>query len=168
MGWYPDPAGSGQERYWDGMQWTENLRPVVPAPTPQYGAGPQAAQQYGPYGQVNNGPQPNTWDVTTADGVPLASWWARVGASLIDSLILGFISGLVLTPFSQRITGALQRWALDVEEYVNRTNEIGRDFPNPLDPSYGLVQPMLISALISMAILFVYGCLLYTSDAADE
>lgn len=26
-GWYPDPSGSGQVRYWDGAQWTSRLRP---------------------------------------------------------------------------------------------------------------------------------------------
>jgi hypothetical protein len=24
-GWYPDPAGSAQQRYWDGTRWTEHL-----------------------------------------------------------------------------------------------------------------------------------------------
>lgn len=23
-GWYPDPASAGQQRYWDGQQWTEH------------------------------------------------------------------------------------------------------------------------------------------------
>lgn len=26
-GWYPDPQGSGQQRYWDGNQWTPHLNP---------------------------------------------------------------------------------------------------------------------------------------------
>lgn len=27
-GWYPDPAGSDQQRFWNGTAWTEQLRPV--------------------------------------------------------------------------------------------------------------------------------------------
>ncbi len=26
--WYADPAGSGGQRYWDGVQWTEQTRPA--------------------------------------------------------------------------------------------------------------------------------------------
>ena len=25
-GWYPDPGGGTQQRYWDGFRWTEHLR----------------------------------------------------------------------------------------------------------------------------------------------
>ena len=39
-GWYPDPTGAAQQRYWDGQQWTEALAaptvihvPVAAPPT---------------------------------------------------------------------------------------------------------------------------------------
>jgi hypothetical protein len=31
-GWYPDPDGSGGQRYWDGSIWTEHRSPAVGAP----------------------------------------------------------------------------------------------------------------------------------------
>ncbi len=34
-GWYPDPAGSGQVRWWDGAAWTDHLasaEQVTPEP----------------------------------------------------------------------------------------------------------------------------------------
>jgi len=33
-GWYPDPDGSGGQRYWDGSIWTEHRSPAVGAPEP--------------------------------------------------------------------------------------------------------------------------------------
>ena len=36
-GWYPDPAGSGQQRYWDGTQWAPN---AAPPPTRGRGRSP--------------------------------------------------------------------------------------------------------------------------------
>lgn len=41
-GWYPDPAGSPGQRWWNGTTWSESTQPV-PAPSP-YGA----AQPYTP------------------------------------------------------------------------------------------------------------------------
>jgi hypothetical protein len=34
-GWYPDPAGGGGQRYWDGAAWTEHTA-AAPAPQPYY------------------------------------------------------------------------------------------------------------------------------------
>ncbi|WP_307215542.1 DUF2510 domain-containing protein [Microbacterium sp. SORGH_AS_0888] len=39
-GWYDD--GQGQQRYWDGVRWTEHVAPL--APTPQAGAGQDSAK----------------------------------------------------------------------------------------------------------------------------
>ncbi|MFT7602324.1 MAG: hypothetical protein ACI8TP_005292 [Acidimicrobiales bacterium] len=34
-GWHPDPSTPGQERYWDGMQWSHDVRPIAsPADMP--------------------------------------------------------------------------------------------------------------------------------------
>jgi hypothetical protein len=33
-GWYPDPQGSGGQRYWDGFAWTEHHSPAVAPVTP--------------------------------------------------------------------------------------------------------------------------------------
>ena len=42
-GWYPDPSGTGGQRWWDGQQWTDQLQP------PQ-GYGQQQGYGYGARG----------------------------------------------------------------------------------------------------------------------
>lgn len=38
-GWYPDPEHPGQQRYWDGVAWTDARQPDVTAPPPPPGGG---------------------------------------------------------------------------------------------------------------------------------
>jgi uncharacterized Tic20 family protein len=33
-GWYPDPAGSGSYRYWDGSRWTDAVSSAIPPAGP--------------------------------------------------------------------------------------------------------------------------------------
>jgi len=50
-GWYPDPAGSPLQRWWDGSHWSETTQPA-PAANPY---APMQGQGYGatqPYGSV--------------------------------------------------------------------------------------------------------------------
>ncbi|HWE55620.1 MAG TPA: DUF2510 domain-containing protein [Acidimicrobiales bacterium] len=66
-GWHPDPANptSGAQRYWDGNQWTEQVRPAPVAP-PSYPPPPAASGSANyptydsppPYGQQPFGQQP--------------------------------------------------------------------------------------------------------------
>lgn len=49
-GWYPDPAGSPSQRWWNGSSWSESVQ-ERPAPSPYgspqpYGASPYGAQPY--------------------------------------------------------------------------------------------------------------------------
>ncbi|MCV7252399.1 DUF4352 domain-containing protein [Mycobacterium hackensackense] len=39
-GWYPDPDGTGGQRYWDGTAWTEHLTPAQAPPAPPVPAAP--------------------------------------------------------------------------------------------------------------------------------
>jgi Domain of unknown function (DUF4352)/Protein of unknown function (DUF2510) len=45
-GWYPDPDGSGGQRYWDGSAWTEHRSPATPEPAePIAAAEPPGSEQ---------------------------------------------------------------------------------------------------------------------------
>jgi uncharacterized RDD family membrane protein YckC len=98
-GWYADPdqAGiPGRLRYWDGAQWTAHIHDAAPmAPTYQY--------EYGP------GP------ATTPDGQPLASWWQRVLAYLLDGLISFPLLMIAAVPVVSSQWGAVHRWFDDIQ-----------------------------------------------------
>ena len=49
--WYPDPGGSGYERYWDGTRWTDQTR----APGSGAGATSPFGQPSPPFGQPSPG-----------------------------------------------------------------------------------------------------------------
>jgi uncharacterized Tic20 family protein len=68
-GWYPDPAGSPQQRYWDGERWTDALAGATPATTGTL-AGPTA-------------PAPLAADSTR--------WAMAAHLSALIALIVGFV-----------------------------------------------------------------------------
>ncbi len=48
-GWYPDPQVPGQQRYWNGTAWTDNVSPVVaPNAVPGYPASGSPMSAYPP------------------------------------------------------------------------------------------------------------------------
>jgi uncharacterized RDD family membrane protein YckC len=105
-GWYPDPVDAAQERYWDGWQWSRNTRPreassrrIAPARSPGFAAervtdgGRPVGSPPLPYGSAEARPVPRT-----SDGVPLAGWWWRVLAVVIDYVITSTLTAIVLGP----------------------------------------------------------------------
>jgi uncharacterized RDD family membrane protein YckC len=100
-GWYPDPVDPARERYWDGWQWSRNTRP-----RPSMEAPPPAPSAY-PAGPVGGPFLPAAPSAlrrpTTADGVPLAGWWWRVLAVVIDGLIIGVLTLVPTAPIYVRV-----------------------------------------------------------------
>ena len=79
-GWYQDPQGTGQLRYWDGAAWTEHVQPASqPAgdgaaqePAPQQQAAPEQApqQQVAPQAPSAAPQVQGAYDPTSLEGVP--------------------------------------------------------------------------------------------------
>lgn len=110
-GWYDDPDNSEQLRYFDGIVWTANVTPrrtrwetpPVAHPSAPESTHPYAGPSVGSESAGHQGPPPTSWPTAphvggavalgpAVDGVPLASYGARVLAYLIDALIVGVLA----------------------------------------------------------------------------
>ncbi len=155
-GWYPDPqppapGSPPQQRYWDGQSWTAHV-----APTAQPASYPTAAQEpaYASYpagsATVAHGTPGRP---TTPDGVPLAGWWHRVGATVIDYLILSAIVAALTFPFLRDIMSAFGDY---IDAAVTAAEE-GRSAP-----STTAFQSEITGSVVAIgAVAFVVG-LIYT------
>lgn len=97
---FPGQQTGGRESY--GQQ-PPDQQPYgqQPYPPQQYAPHPYGQQPYGQpvYGQPYGGkPVP-----CTPDGVPLAGWWARALAVVIDAVLVGFVAALVAMPIYLRV-----------------------------------------------------------------
>lgn len=131
-GWYPDPAGSDGERFWDGVAWSQSTRdkpwqstgpatapgspgsanaPYQPYGSPQPGYGSSqpgyGQQQYG-YGQ-----EPYSYGTPYGGGRPHAGFWWRVLGYILDAILVGIVLQVIL-----RVTGLQQRMDILTADYV--------------------------------------------------
>ncbi|MEO5651517.1 MAG: RDD family protein [Marmoricola sp.] len=136
-GWHADPyplapGTPPQLRYWDGQAWTAHV-----SPSAQPGQNVQATQAGPP---------------TTPDGVPLAGWWSRVGAALIDAPILMVLVGLVAFP----LVRDLIRDFVNFFEDVTIAAENGVEPPSNAQFQRDIAGTMAGIAGIGFAINFAY------------
>ena len=138
------------QRYWDGQGWTTHVAPIESQPPyagpPTY-AGPPAYPTAPPYAGQSYGAPP-----TTPDGAPLAGWWHRVGAYLIDFVILIVIVTLLALPLLLDIFGGLG-------DYIERamTAAENGDPPPPTEPfERDITTQALLLGGISVVVGFVY------------
>ncbi len=162
-GWYPDPqtpvpGAPPQQRYWDGQTWTQHVAPVAQQPTygqPTYGQQPGYPQQpyaQQPYAQPYSGSTVYAGPATTPDGVPLAGWWHRVGAYVIDFLILGVILAVVAFPFIRDVFSAFG----DYFDEAMTAAQNGTTTPSSTAFAQDIAGPMLVIAAIGLVVNFVY------------
>lgn len=132
-GWYPDPTAPPTHpphlRYWDGGSWTEHAA-APPAPT-------------APMGYAAPGP-------TTPDGVPLAGWWWRVLAFVIDSFIVGIPGFVVAIPAAAGMQGRLQ----DAMDKLTSSDQ--PDILGFYDSYFDALRPVMAWGLVAAALGLVY------------
>jgi uncharacterized RDD family membrane protein YckC len=144
-GWYPDPySPQSHLRYWSGQAWTEHVH----ARQPHY-AGPQqpyyAAQQLGPVGP------------TTPDGVPLSGWWLRVGAFLIDSVLVSTVVSILTLPLQLAMQLRMDALAMEPEAGT----DVMPDFGAFLGEVWQAMQPLFVwSAIAHVLVWALYSALM--------
>jgi uncharacterized RDD family membrane protein YckC len=144
-GWHPDPVPPapgqpGQLRYWDGTRWTEHIAPAQPpAATQQYAAAP-----------VYGGPRPAA---TTPDGVPLAGWWQRVLALILDSILIGIVGVLLALPWWRDAVNVYTDW---FDELLNTSSDASSQI-DTTQLQRDLAKPLAIIGAINLALGFVYN-----------
>jgi uncharacterized RDD family membrane protein YckC len=114
-GWYPDPSSPHpQLRYWDGQAWTEHVHAQQ-----QYAAGP-----------------------STPDGVPLSGWWRRVGAFLIDTVLISIVVSILTLPQQLAMQSRMNDLMLRFESETDP--EAMPDFGAFFGEYWQIMQPVLV------------------------
>ncbi len=161
-GWYDDPWSTDQYRYWDGAVWTPHAAPKNAAPP--VGPGP-AVTSSGPPPYASYASGTETWrptfGPTTPDGVRLSGWWRRVGAKVLDQLIIYVIALPFAGYFWFQAAGDLSTYLDDV---VNASRD-GRSSASVTMPA-GLETSILVASLITVVIAVVYEVVLLRRSGA--
>jgi len=169
-GWYPDPADPDRQRYWAGDAWTAETRAsesAIPVDPFAAYAGRAVTPVQPAYTRPNTqAVQPlalQTAGPTTADGVPLAGWWWRVLAAILDSMILGVVGMAFMPIYGSKMATGLTAWYND---FFSGIQSNSTTIPNIYDPSYGIASAMITSSIISLALACAYAFFMLTFNGA--
>ncbi len=111
-GWYPDPAGGGGTRWWDGTAWTDQVGQPAPGGQPGYGQPGYGATV--PPGYAVPSEAPAAWP----GGPPLAGvgarflallldWLIMTGVALVVALVTGLVIALLLGTLGESVGGTI-------------------------------------------------------------
>ena len=149
--------GQGQQPPYPQQQpqYGQGQQPPYPQQQPQYGQGQQP--QYGSYPGYQSAPAPYpgyaTLGVkTTPDGVPLASYGQRVGAFLLDRILLLLLVTVCSIPW----IGQLVSW------YTGLISDVVND-PNATIPTDTEIMQQITPYLIPITIVGIVVSLLYNT-----
>ncbi|MDO5499256.1 MAG: RDD family protein [Propionibacteriaceae bacterium] len=165
-GWYADPVAEGRERYWDGWQWTRNVRPR-PGGRARSGHPPQDQVQPGqPPGAYapQSGPAAYRMVPATADGVPLAGWGWRALAFAVDYFLLNALTQFIamVTPLGAGIRRSTNAYEAYLTEVLTTDTQV--DFAHLT--SLLMSTEMIISSVISTLLFIVYSGLMLRARGA--
>lgn len=136
--WHPDPwqpGTPGALRYWDGNTWTgyTALQPPVAYVPP---------------------PKPAPF---TPDGRPLATWWERVAAQVIDGVITDVLVLALWVPVVAMNWGQVRDWFDAVEALDPETDDSLPRLPDFINPGAGLFWLLVaLTLLIGAAYVIVF------------
>lgn len=89
----------------------------------------------------------------TPDGVPLAGWWQRVGAYLIDGLILAVVVSVLAFPFIRDVLSALR----DFIDIASTAAQNGSPAPSTTQMQSAISSAAVKIGLIGLTVNFVYA-----------
>lgn len=140
-GWYPDPAGSGDERYWDGGSWSHVTRPAGGLQTDKQEDPDFVKRMYELRDKLARG-----------EVLVLAGWWRRVFAAVLDYII--FYIPAVMIAMRNPAMVEFENWWLDTLLAASNGMVTGPPVPE------GVLNFLTTFAVIMAAVWFIYRVLM--------
>lgn len=129
-GWYPDPTPPPGvpplPRWWDGVRWTEHYGSTVAAGQPA---------------------------ASTPDGQPLAGWGERLGALVLDSLILAPATFLLGLPF---LVPIFRGFVDQMNDFIGEAEQGGNSPPPVFEYPDNFFWLMLGWAIVTIVVQLTY------------